>query len=314
MTSADAFQAYVRDFKDDLFTKLFYGFKTAKLVSVEEGVKGERILTNLTVANNLATRWHSTFGGKTDAVAFVPRTLKTMLAKSEFAFVPTEFEQNYLGYLRKKGQDPQDFPFEAYIVMKLRAKLAQEMENAVWQGTVPDPIANTDNLSQLFTGFLGLITAGISGSTITPVNTGALLAGNILQKFRDMWNGVDIAYREEGTAILCSYANYEKYRAAYIDDRHIQPSTKPIADTNYEGMEFEMGAGLTKIIPIPGMGNSNRVIITPLDNLVIGTDDAESLNFNVQDDHWERHIFGAFRLGVQFRSLESGLLVVNDQA
>ena len=313
MASADSLQAYVREYGEDLFTRLFYGFKTAQIATVEEGVKGEKILTNLTVADNLATRWHSGFSGKTNAVAFVPRTLKTTLAKGEFSFVPTEFEQNYLGFLRRKGQDPKDFPFEAYILMKLTEKLTQEMENAVWQGVAAGTPANSDALSALFDGFLQTITAAISGSTITPVATGTISQANIIQKVRDMWATVSIPYQEQGTAILMSYGNYDKYRIAYKDAYSDSPKEDKIGDTNYNGINFELGAGQTKIIPMPGMGTSNRIVITPLNNLVIGTDDAQSVKWNLEQDHWTQDVFGAFRLGAQFRSIESGVLVVNDQ-
>ena len=315
MTSADALQAYVRDYKEDLFTRLFYGFKTAQLATVEEGVKGERILTNLTVASNLASKWTSTFTGKTDAVSFVPRTLKTILNKAEFSFVPTEFEQNYLGWLRKKGQDPKDFPFEAYILMKLTQKLTQEMEAAVWQAVIPGSPTATDPLIQSFDGFLKIITAAVTALTVTPVATGALTTANIIQKIRDMWASVDPAYQENGTAILMNYANYDKYRIAYKDAYHSSPEVSPVADTNYKGIDFELGGGLTKIIPFAGFGTSNRVIITPLENLVVGVDDpAGIVNWNVEQDHWTMDTFGAFRLGAQYRTIESGVLVVNDQA
>ena len=219
----------------------------------------------------------------------------------------------YYGFLRKRGQDPYDFRFEAFILMKLNEKLRSEFENAVWQAVDDGSPADGDLLNATFDGFLEIISDEITGTAITEIGTGAITSSNALEKFRLMWASVDKAYKEAGTAILCSHTDYDNYRINYKDTYHQSPVTRPVVDTNYDGIEYEMGGGRTMIIPIPGLGSSRRVIITPLDNLVIGIDGLNDLNWNVEQDHWSLDLFSAFRIGVQFRTVESGVLVVNDQ-
>jgi hypothetical protein len=132
-------------------------------------------------------------------------------------------------------------------------------------------------------------------------------------KFRLIWEQVDKAYKEAGTAILCSHTDYDNYRINHKDLYHANPTTRLVADTTYEGFEFELGAGRTMVIPIPGLGSSRRIIATPLDNLVIGYDGVDNLDLNIQKDHWTLDMFAAYRIGVQLRTTDAGVLVLSDQ-
>lgn len=314
-TSLEAFQAYVQEHGTDMWSRIFYGFKTAGLAASVSGVKGKYTLPNLTIGSNLSKRWTSTFEGQNNKATFGQRTLETFLNKMEFQFVPTEWEENYMGFLRKKNiQDPYDFPFEAYVIMKLIEKQNQEWEDAVWQAVQAGSPADGDLLAATFDGFLQIIADLITATTITPVVTGSVTNTNAVAKFRLIWEQVDKAYKEAGTAIFCSHTDYDNFRIDYKEKYHSSPVTRPIADTNYEGLEYELGAGRTMVIPIPGLGSSRRIICTPLDNLVIGYDGVDNLDLNVEKNHWSLDMFAAYRIGVQFRTVESGILVVSDQA
>lgn len=314
----EAFQAYVQTHSTEVWSKMFYNFFTAGIASIESGVKGKRTLPNLTIGDNLSKRWTSTFGDapdNDDKVVWDQRVLETYLNKLEFSFVPTEWENNYMGFLRRSGQDPMDFPFEAFIMMKIVQKQRKEFEDAVWQAVQAGVAADTDPLEATFDGFLHIISDEITATNITPVATGAITSANILEKVRDMWAVVDTAYKTDAQmAILMDFADFDIYRIAYKELYHESPSPAPQAGTDYPGVLFELGGGRVRIIPVPGLGTSKRKIITPLDNLVLGFDGVENLNLNVEQNHWQLDIFGAYRIGVQFRTLEPGVLVVNDQA
>lgn len=314
LSALASLQAYVLEHGTELWSRIFYGFKTGTLVNVLTGVKGRHTLPNLTIGDNLSKRWTSTFGTENNNKATLGvRTLVTALAKSEFSFVPTEWESNYLGFLRKSGQDPYDFPYEAFILMKLGEKLMQEIEDAVWQGVEAGSPADDDTLLELFDGFLQIIADAITATTITPVVTGTVTSSNAVDKFKLIWDEVSVAYKEAGLAILCSHTDYLNYIAHHKTLYHQTPMVVP-ETVGYQGVQYEYGGGRVPIIPIPGLGTSRRIIATPLDNLVIGTDGISDMNWNVEQDHWQIDIFGAFRLGVQFRSLESGVLTVSDQS
>lgn len=311
---AQSFQDYVRTYADELFCEMFYGFKTSDLAKTYEGIKGEHVITQLEIGENLARRWAKTFDPVTDAATFKPRVLKTVTNKVDFSIVPQQYEASYLGAWRKKGQDPADWPFAAYVLSKIMAKLQQEFEVAVWQGVEEASPSAGDYLRQTFDGYLQIIAESLTAGDIDAVTTGAITGSNIIAKLRDMWAEVLSQYKENGTDILMSYAMYDTYRIAYKDAYKIDPAYVDITNSGYRGVQFELGNGNTRIIPVNGMAGSNRIVITPRENLTIGIDAGSDFVFRVKEDIRELQFAMDFRMGAQILMQKNGILVVNDQA
>lgn len=317
LTAAEAFQGYVRTYDERLFRQLFYGFDTAQLATPHEGIKGQKIITELQVAANLAKRWNRAFAPPTDQVDFKPVTLSTTLNKVEHSVVPQDYEATYLGMMRRTGQNPDDYPFEMYIMEILFAKLNQEQEFAIWQGEAASSPSSNDYLRQTFDGYLTLIKDAITATDITPVVTGAITSSNAVDKFRLMWAEVDQAYKRAGMDIFCDYTIYDNYRIHYKEKFGANPVETPVinnADYTLAGLRYELGGGNTYIIPIAGMEGSGRVVITPRSNLHYGFDALSDWeNFNFEQDHRNLDFWLDFRMGAQILTKRDGILVVNDQ-
>lgn len=313
-SNAQAFQGYVRTYAEQLFCELFYGFKTSQLAQIYEGIKGKHVITQLEVGDNLARRWNKNFEPVADAATHKPRVLETVLNKVDFSVVPQDYEFSYMGALRQKGQNPADWPFQAYVMDKVTAKLLQEFEYAAWRGEAVASPASGDYLRETFDGYLTIIADAITATDITPVATGAISVSNIIDKLRVMWEAVSSVYKENGTDIFMSYTMYDLYRKAYKDAYKIDPAYTEITAAGYRGIEYEMGNGNCRIIPINGMAGSGRVVITPRENLTIGIDSPSDVMFNVEQDKRELHFWMDFRMGAQILMQKDGILVVNDQA
>jgi len=310
---AIAFQDYVRTYADDLFCQLFYGFKTSDLAQTFEGIKGEHIITQLEIGENLARRWGKDFAPVANAATFKPRKLKTVLNKVDFSIVPQQYEASYMGAWRKKGQNPGDWPFSAYVMSKMMAKLMQEFEVAIWKGVEEASPSDGDFLRQTFDGYLQIIVEALAAGDIDAVVTGAVNSGNIIASLRTMWASVLSQYKENGTDIFMSYELYDVYRIAYKDAYKVDPAYIQITEAGYQGVLYELGNGNTRIIPINGMSGSGRIIITPRENLTIGIDSPADTMFNVKDDIRELKFWMDFRMGAQILLQQNGILVVNDQ-
>lgn len=314
-TAAEAFQDYIREFREDLFSQLFYGFKTSQLATPHEGVKGELVLTELQIGDNLVKRWSKTFAAVSGAVDFNPRVLATVLNKVDLSIVPQEYESSYLGMMRRKGQDPTDWPFQAYVLERLMAKIKQEMEYAIWQAEAAGSPSSNDYLRQTFDGYLTIIEDAIAATTITPVTTGAITSSNAVASFRLLWNELLDPYKESGVDFFCSYSLYDAYRINYKTLYGQHPNEVVINDTDYMGLQYELGGGQSMIIPVSGLSGSGRVVCTPRANLHYGVDAFEDFeNFNVEQDTRELKFWMDFRMGAQIGILQDGILVVNDQA
>ena len=312
-SAAEAYKAYVEEIKEDLFRRLFFGFKSAQLATPVEGVKGRMVMTELQVKDNLTKRWSQSFAG-TDNVKFDPLVLEVVTQKVENSVIPQLFEGSYLGHMRRSGQSPTDFPFEAYILESILKKVNEELETAFWQGEAVASPADTDNLIQTIDGVLHIIADLITATTITPVATGAFTSANAVTNLRTMWEQVDTAYKDGGTDIFMSYSIYDNYRIHYKTLFGTHPNEVTISNTDYMGLNFELGGGKTTIIPIAGMGTSGRVVICPRENLYYGYDALEDWStWNFQQDVRELKYWMDFNFGVQMAMKRDGVLVVNDQ-
>lgn len=315
-TQPEAFQAYVREYSMDIFRKLYYGFKTAQLTSPFEGVKGQLVLNEAIITGNLIKRWTKNFEPVV-AASIAPVILETALNKIDFSVVPQEYERSYLGKLRQKGQNPTDWPFEAFLLESVMKQANIEMEQAIWKGVKTGAPAVGDNLTVTFNGFLKLIADAVTATTLTPRVTGAITSSNAVTAFRNMWNFVGEAEKDQGVDILCSYAIYDNYRIHYKTLYGANPAeTEVINNAGYAvtGMRFELGGGDTNIIPLPGLSGSGRVIMTPRGNLVHGMDSPSDLEWNSDQDVRTMRFWTDFRMGCQILMARDTIMTINDQA
>lgn len=315
-TSAEAFQDYVRQFRKELYRQLYYGFKTSYLATPFEGVKGEEIISESVITNALVRRWSKSFN-PVQAAEIKPVKLVTSLNKVDISVTPQDYEKSYLGILRRKGQNPTDWPFEEYMMKQFMDKVMQEMEYAIWHAEAAAVPNANDELIATFDGYLKHIATAITNNEVTPVATGAFTANNAVASLRTMWADVDEMYKETGTDIFMSYELYDYYRINYKNEFKANPiETETINESGYvaKGLQYELGAGNSFITPVPGLAGSGRVIITPRNNLIYGMDDPSDLSFNFEQEKRELCFWMDFRMGAQILMKRDGILVVNDQA
>lgn len=311
LTTAAAFQAYVRDYAPELISKAFFGFKTAMIpgINLQEGIKGQRILTEVVIAS-LARKWNRNFESIADAVNFKPRTLSVVPAKVDLSIAPQEFETTYLGTFRRQGQNPgTDMPFEGFIMEKVLAKVAQEIEIAVWRGAVPGSPSSTDALALLFDGYLELVKDLVTGGhAVVAVSGGTYTTNNIISNFEEMFDALSPALQDMPVVACCSMANLKLYKQAYRD-LYGKYVTNDAQGINRLKLDF----GDVTLVGLPGIGSSDRVIMTPAENLVIGFDEFDdTTTFNFEQDKRCIDFWMDFKMGVQIAITDDDFLVVND--
>lgn len=312
-TEVIAYQAYVEKFKEDLFRQVFLKAKSIMLMTGHEGVKGRLVLTEL-IVNKLARRYGDEFRGFLNT-KMVPLILEVVTNTVEHSVIPKNYEKSYVGMLRKKGQNSDDYPKQAYILAAIVSKLAGEIENALWQAEAAGVPAADDYMDATFDGILKQVADAITATTLTPVATGTLTPANILESFEDMFAQVLPQYQELGTDIFCSYPVYNMWRKAYKLLYKVDAAYAKIEDSDYNGTTYTEGNNTTTIIPVAGMGSSQRVIMTPRENLHYGYDDEnEWSNFDFEKNHRRLDFWTDFNIGVTIGMVRDGIWVVNDQA
>lgn len=305
-----AYRDYAEIIAPEFLSKAYYGNQTASLVVGHDGVKGKKILTQM-ILGVLGRRYEKTFAPVADTINFKPRVLEVNAAKFEFGFAPQDFESTYLADLKRTGfDDTNNLPFQGFIMMKIAEKMAQEIEDAMWRGEIPGTTANTDVLTQVIDGYLELVKDAITAADLTPVvtPTGAWTTTNIITTLEAMWDTLDPQYQDMRISVFVSPALWKLYNVAYRENYG------KYTDNTQSG-RMKLDFCNAELIRTPGLGTSNRVIMTPLDNMHYGYDDVNDVSsLNFEKDHRELHFWSDFKFGVQFGFLEDGIVAVNDLA
>jgi hypothetical protein len=165
------------------------------------------------------------------------------------------------------------------------------------------------NESVISTGWGTLIANEITATNITPIATGAITNANALAKFEQMYNAMTPAHRALGGIFKCSYAIYR----AYVENER---TVYGLVATPQLGTQLKFIYGDPKwtIEPCTWMGTSGRVIATPKDNLVFGTNiesDMTKVGKVIETLHGYKSVVKWIQ-GCEISDLE--VLYVNDQA
>lgn len=311
LSAVAAYQAYVEDFAPELISKAFFSPKTVQMVTTHEGVKGKKTLTLLDVATELAVAWKSDFSAKSNAAIFTPRTLEVARCKVDLSFTPQDFEDTYLGFARKKGQNPgQDLPFAGFILDKLLSSHANSIDRALWNGVEAGSITpGTTAMSSTFDGYLQLIKDLVTGGLSTVATPGgSITSTNVIDLVESMWDALADAYKETQVAVFMSWSNFMLYQRAYREQ-----FGKYVGSQNASYMTLDFGQNAV-LHAMPGMAGSNRIIMTPVDNLHVGYDDFnDDTMFEFEQNKRQIDFWMDFTIGAQIGFTDADVLVVNDQ-
>ena len=312
LAAAAAYKNSVHELGPDFIYKAFYAFKTMLHATVAEGNKGKRTLTEIMVGD-LVYAWNKNFNPRQNAIDYRPREIEVVAQKFDLAFVPQEYEATYLGAARKKGQNPgSDLPAEAEHMMLIMAKIAAELENAVLRGQIDNAIAVNDRkIIQNMNGFLKVIAMELAAGTISPVavSGGAWTETNVVPTLEAMVRRLDPQVKDQPLTVYAPYHVVEKYKSAYRDNYgKFTGALKPD-----DGIMIDMGQA--KMVSLPGLGTSNRVLITPQSNVLIDYDSfGDTTTFNIETEKRELHLYGDFKMGVNLGIVDNGIVSVCDLA
>lgn len=309
LTDVAAYKDYVEDFGEGLIHKGFYTPKTVQNATVHEDVKGKKVLTLLDVSEELAVAWKKEFQQQDNVVTFKPRVLETTPCKIDLSFTPQDFESSYLGAQRKKGQNPgEDLPFEGYILEKILKSHAIDVDKALWKAVKAGSITpGVTKMKETFDGYLELIKDLVTaGNTTVPTPGGAITMNNILDLLTQMWLQLDDAWKEMPVKIYGSWAHFITFNQARAEFLKYVSSTEEAV----KKLPFSMNATWEVM---PGLSGSNRLIMTPDENLHVGFDGLnDDQVFQFEKNKRVMDFWLDFKIGAQIGLSDETVLVVND--
>ena len=307
LTSVEALTEYIDDHKDQLITKLLYGFPTADIVSVEENVKGSMVLTNM-VVKRLVSGYKRKFTPSTGLIKFAPRILRTYDAGVDMEVIPKDYEGSYMRKYRKKGQDPHDWPFEAEIFDALLNKIGEENEEASWQGEMKDEVDQTpdDWLIEMIDGFHHILADEVALGNLSPVITGVITNENAVASIRNLYKSLAPQYQMGNMDLFINPGD----EILYLEDYQTRHGTTAQAFQNGKTMHLDIGD--INIYKSAGIKRGAPVMM-PKELMYIGFDDLNDSNFihvMKQIKHYEISIM--YKIGTQLALIDNGLIAINE--
>lgn len=158
-------------------------------------------------------------------------------------------------------------------------------------------------------GFGSIIASEITATNLTATATGAITDGATAKAaFKKLFRAHSDAYKAAGLITYCSYTDYE-----FLLDG-LTETTKYTRDDASEGKLYLPETGKKNLIqPVTWLNGSRRLICTPAENLLMGTDLLSDLNdINVVPDVYTLKVGIKFVMGFQIRDLEA--IKIGDQA
>lgn len=347
-----ALAAYGGEFERALFSTLVNTLDALNDLTLISNIKNKLNLTKLTVASG-ARPYSSTFQAKGDDLKYTPRVLEVAMGKRDLSIEPYLYRPTWMSQVMRPGVNPDDIPFAQYVWNQVLTQLASEINNrtiyfgvdkadaAAYDNTkayakgdmmiytgangIPDyfrAVAATTagdtpvsaaakweeiNAESICIGFAKRIADAVTNDELTQVATGAIAAGTAYAQFTDVWRKLPVAYRKRGANIYASFDNVD----LLIDDFEDKVGKFTERDTSI--ITLPKTGGMCKIIRATWMGDSGRLICTPAQNMLIGTDLASDMN-RIRTKEELRYLDAGidFVLGTQVRDLDA--MVVNDQA
>jgi hypothetical protein len=280
-----------------LITKAVFSARSAALFTKQVGIKFAAAL-NLMDTDALIQSGDACGYTTSGTTAFTQRNITVGRMKVQETLCPRSLEQYWMQTQLTAGSTYDSVPFEQAFSEQKALRIAEALENAIWQGNA------------YFSGVNQLLNAA-SGSTISG-NTGAVSASvgittsNVISIFDGIYNQIPQAIlTKQDLVIFCGWNNYRTLVQAFKQGTNtggLAVLYNQVDLASLANGEFVYPGTNVRVIAVPGLTNTNRIVCTYLGNLFYGTDllsDEEQFSIWFSKDNDEVRFQAAFKAGVQ---------------
>jgi hypothetical protein len=312
-----ALQQYNEEYERELIVLATLGYEDLrKDFTLVPGVKDKYNLTQLKV-NSIAKPYSRGWNAQTDKAPMTYRQLQVYLAESNLEEEPLAYRATYGAKFMRPGVNPEDHPFELEFQRETAKAFAEDLFlQTLFYGKRN---AAGSNPVDICDGFFEILDTEIQAGNITTANghlieTPVFDDTNALAGLKEMYRAVPKKFRTNPKVSLNMYMSYKTYEA-YVDNYQSAVGGGKLYDTTFEKTFLEGSQGRCILTPSAAMGDSNKVIITPQSNMVVGVDGLENSNESFKTMGINPKVVGFFiavAFGVQIGSLD--WLWTNQQA
>jgi hypothetical protein len=290
--------AYTDQQRLPLITKAVFAARSAALFTKQVGIKSAAALnlmdTDANIGSGTVCGWSAT--GNT---TFSQRNITVGVMKIQEALCPRSLEQYWMQTQLTAGSQYDGVPFEQAFSEQKALRIAEALETAIWQGN-----SYFSGVNQLLNAASGsTVLANASSTTWNPVSASVgITTSNVITIFDKVYNDIPQAIlTKTDLVIFCGWNNFRTLIGALKSQTGVmynQVDLQGLADGDiiYPGTNV-------RIVAVPGLTSTNRIVATYLGNLFYGTDllsDEENFELWYSKDNDEVRFQAAFKAGVQF--------------
>jgi hypothetical protein len=265
------------------------------IFTLESGYQDQSVLVNMFMGefsqaeNTVGSSFSNLVKG---TYTFEPEILKMYGVMFAHNFTDLkEMEKNWLGYLNREHSNVIKMSFIQYILVETAKKLHNEKQNRYINGVYIAPTANVAGPAlNASNGLREFLRAKIAGFQILPFDLGEWTASTISDHVYRGTGMVPQALRDTGRIILYmspdALTQYWKNRETiYGLNQDYKPNAMFVPE--YPNV---------KIVTIPGMGASKRLLWTLENNIHTYTDGlGEMLQFNLEQQDWNLKVWSNWK-------------------
>ena len=264
--------AYTEDHQMELVKIAVTENEVFKKLDVITGIKDKYTVTALRF-QRLLRPYTRDWAPGTDKAKLIPRTGRVEIGEIMLEEEPINYRKSWLGKLLKEGLNPADHPFEKDFTEGIAAQAASDFNDitAFWgvrnaEGSEPEDVND---------GFMTIINKEIVAGKISVLEKNLILTGDIdstnavdkLKAFYRAACNLNPALRGKEIKLHVSHDVMNAYNDHYQSKNLALPYNK-----EFEKTFLEVSGNKCEIVPLTGMGNSKRIILTPHWNMSVLTD------------------------------------------
>jgi hypothetical protein len=273
-----------------LITKAVFSARSASLFTKQVGIKFAAAL-NLMDTDALIQGGDTCGYESSGTTAFTQRNITVGRMKVQETLCPRSLEQYWMQTQLTAGSTYDGVPFEQAFSEQKALRIAEALENAIWKG-------NT-----YFSGVNQLLNAA-SGSVVsgnTAAISGAITSNNVISIFDNIYTLIPQAILTKTDLVMfCGWDTFRLLVMAFKANTGVMYNQVDLAGLA-DGEIVYPGTNI-KVIAVPGLTGTSRIVATYLGNLFYGTDllsDEEQFSIWFSKDNDEVRFQAAFKAGVQ---------------
>jgi len=272
-----------------LITKAVFSARSAALFTKQVGIKSAAALnlmdTDAAIASGADCGWTSS-----GTTTFSQRNITVGRMKVQEALCPRSLEQYWMQSQLTAGSNYDGVPFEQAFAEQKAARIAEALENAIWQGN-----SFFSGVNQLLNAASGTVVSG-NTAAVTSITT-----TNVISVFDTIYNRIPQAILTKNDLVMfCGWDTFRTLVGGLKASSAVLYNQVDLAGMAAGEMVYP-GTNI-KVIAVPGLLTTNRIVTTYLGNLFYGTDllsDEEQFSIFYSRDNDEVRFQASFKAGVQ---------------